>query len=82
MRLWCGAAVEVAAPRRVREPLARSRRFWLETPLDVAIHRLRSVAPPVSRYTNEAVCTAGTPTGIDNRALLRQPLHVREGSRL
>ncbi|GBF87296.1 hypothetical protein Rsub_00007 [Raphidocelis subcapitata] len=69
-----GRTAVVAQPRRVRQPLARSRRFWLEAPLDLAIHRLRSVAPPISSYTNEAVCTAGTPTGVDRTLLLRQPV--------
>lgn len=41
-----------------------SKQFWLTKDVDITIQTLRNTTK-VSRYTNEKVCTAGTPTGMD-----------------
>ncbi|KAI8465059.1 MAG: hypothetical protein J3K34DRAFT_489077 [Monoraphidium minutum] len=49
-----------AAPRPVPQPAPRSRRFFLRGAAEIAVDEMRR-CPPVSRYTNERVGTAGRP---------------------
>ncbi|KXZ46264.1 hypothetical protein GPECTOR_45g134 [Gonium pectorale] len=44
--------------------LMRSRRFYIDKDVDITIQTLRATTK-VSKYTNEKVGTAGTPTGMD-----------------
>jgi hypothetical protein len=69
-----------APPRATRQLQVHSRSFWLVSNIDIAILRLRA-CPPVCRATNERVCTAGTPTGVDGALRAARPRARGGGAR-
>lgn len=75
----------VGAQARVTTPMAKqqmlySRSFYLTKDVDISIQTLRNTTK-VSRYTNEKVGTAGSPTGLDQKltAYKRANNESREG---
>lgn len=60
---YCGNVAVVTTPGQVNQ-FSRCRRFFISRDVDVTIQTLRNTTK-VSKYTNERVGTAGTPTGMD-----------------